>query len=229
MLNMSNKPINSPNKQEVVKVDKRVQAIELIALNPGISNQEICKRLGVNKNTMTTWRNNAKFNELVYNRFMDIASGDVPEVVLALLSEAKNGNVRAAELILKHFGKLQDTLTIKLESPYMQHIKSKELDFEDAEITEVEAVEIGSVPNSSDLPDPNPEVNKRGVVAQEKKQIFSAIKQKRLNKDQNSRYMLRKRAKAVGLEPLPAKKPTKTERAKWIAEIERLEKEKGAD
>ena len=38
-----------------------------------------------------------------------------------------------------------------------------------------------------------------------------------------SRYMMRKRAKAVGLDPLPAKKPTKTQRAAWIAELERLE------
>ena len=127
MLNMSNKAIKAPNKNELMKVNKKAQAIEMVALNPGITNKEICDQLDLNKNTVSTWRNNAKFNEKAYERFMDIASGQIPEVVLALLTEAKSGNVRAAELVLKHFGKLQDTLTIKLESPYMQHLKAKEI------------------------------------------------------------------------------------------------------
>ncbi len=223
MLNMSNKAIKAPNKNELMKVNKKAQAIEMVALNPGITNKEICDQLDLNKNTVSTWRNNAKFNEKAYERFMDIASGQIPEVVLALLTEAKSGNVRAAELVLKHFGKLQDTLTIKLESPYMQHLKAKEIEYDDAEITEVEAVDLGSVPDGIPLPPTDPNANKPGQIVAEKKQIYKQIKKKRKNKDQMSRYMMRKRAKAVGLDPLPAKKPTKTQRAAWIAELERLE------
>jgi hypothetical protein len=223
MLNMSNKAIKAPNKNELMKVNKKAQAIEMVALNPGITNKEICDKLDLNKNTVSTWRNNAKFNEKAYERFMDIASGQIPEVVLALLTEAKSGNVRAAELVLKHFGKLQDTLTIKLESPYMQHLKAKEIEYDDAEITEVEAVDLGSVPDGIPLPPTDPNANKPGQIVAEKKQIYKQIKKKRKNKDQMSRYMMRKRAKAVGLDPLPAKKPTKTQRAAWIAELERLE------
>ena len=211
MLNMSNKLQNGPKQEGLVKVSKKAQAIEMVALNPGITNKEICDKLSINKNTISTWRNNAKFNEKAYDRFMDIASSQIPEVVLALLTEAKSGNVRAAELVLKHFGKLQDTLTIKLESPYMQHLKAKEVEFDDLEITEAEAVDLGSVPDGIPLPPTDPDANKPGQVASEKKQIYKQIKQKRNNKDQMSRYMLRKRAKAVGLDPLPAKKPTKTE------------------
>ena len=227
MLNMSNKLQNQANKEGLSKVDKKSQAVELIAFNPGITNTEICQRLQLNKNTLTTWRNNAKFNELVYDRFMDMASSEIPEVVLAMLSEAKTGNVRAAELILKHFGKLQDTLTIKLESPFMQHMKAKELEYEDAEINEIDAIGIGSIPGNIPLPPTDPKSNQRGAVEKEKRQIFSAVKKKRANKDQMSRYMLRKRAEKVGLAPLPPKKPTKTQRAKWIAKLEELEKKKG--
>ena len=223
MLNMSNKLQNGPKQEGLVKVSKKAQAIEMVALNPGITNKEICDKLSINKNTISTWRNNAKFNEKAYDRFMDIASSQIPEVVLALLTEAKSGNVRAAELVLKHFGKLQDTLTIKLESPYMQHLKAKEVEFDDLEITEAEAVDLGSVPDGIPLPPTDPDANKPGQVASEKKQIYKQIKQKRNNKDQMSRYMLRKRAKAVGLDPLPAKKPTKTERANWISKLEQLE------
>ena len=38
-----------------------------------------------------------------------------------------------------------------------------------------------------------------------------------------SRYMIRKRAKAVGLDPLPARKPTNTARAAWLAKLVELE------
>lgn len=222
MLNMTNKLQNTPKKGELVKVDKKIQAIELVALKPGITNKEICEKLQLNKNTVSTWRRNAKFNELAYDRFMDIASGDLMEVVAATLAEAKSGNIRAAELALKHFGKLQDSLTIKIESPFMQHMKAKEIEFEDAELTEIDAVEIGSVPDIP-LPPPNPDANKYGQIAKEKRQLFKQVKKQRGNKDQMSRYMIRKRAKAVGLDPLPARKPTKTARANWLAKLVELE------
>ena len=56
---MPNKEQNSPKQGELIKVDKKVQAIELIALNPGITNKEICERLQLNKNTVSTWRRNS--------------------------------------------------------------------------------------------------------------------------------------------------------------------------
>ena len=62
MLNMSNNKQNKPKQVELVKVDKKLQAIEMVALNPGISNKEICEKLDLNKNTVSTWRRNAKFN-----------------------------------------------------------------------------------------------------------------------------------------------------------------------
>ena len=222
MLNMSNKLQNTPKQEGLVKVNKRTQAIELVALNPGITNKEICEKLQLNKNTVSTWRRNAKFNELAYERYMDVASGDLMEVVAATLAEAKSGNIRAAELVLKHFGKLQDTLTIKIESPFMQHMKAKELEYEDAEITEMDAIDVGSVPGIP-LPPPNPDANKYGQIAKEKRQLFKQVKKQRGNKDQMSRYMIRKRAKAVNLDPLPARKPTKTQRANWLAKLVELE------
>ena len=35
MLNMSNKAIKAPNKNELMKVNKKAQAIEMVALNIG--------------------------------------------------------------------------------------------------------------------------------------------------------------------------------------------------
>ena len=104
----------------------------------------------------------------------------------------------------------------------MQHMKAKEIEFEDAELTEIDAVEIGSVQDIP-LPSPNPDANKYGQIAKEKRQLFKQVKKQRGNKDQMSRYMIRKRAKAVGLDPLPARKPTKTARAAWLAKLVELE------
>lgn len=221
------------NRKKTLTVDKRLQAIELIALNPGIKNVEICEKLKINKNTIGAWRKNAKFNELCYNRFMDVSSSELIEVVMAMLRESKTGNVRAAELILKHYGKLQDTLTIRLESPFMQHMKAKELEFEDAELDEMDAMDIGnsidliSSELDKELPPRNINANKPGKIQEEKNKIYKEVKHQRKNISQNERYALRKRARAVGMELMPAGKPSKTQKADWIIELEKLEVEKG--
>ena len=57
---------------------------------------------------------------------MDIAGKHMPEVILAQIRDAKEGNTQAATLVLKHFGKFQDTITIRVEAPFNQFLKSKD-------------------------------------------------------------------------------------------------------
>ena len=54
--------------------------------------------------------------------------------------------------------------------------------------------------------------------------IQKAIKEKEVSKQAN-RYLIRKRAKAVGLELLPPGRKTRSERDEWMKELERLENE----
>ena len=97
---------------------KQLTAIERIASNPGLKTNHLAEELKVDPYTVRTWKNDVGFISAVYDRFMDIAGKHMPDVIMAQIEEAKAGNTQAATLVLKHFGKFQDTLTIKIESPF---------------------------------------------------------------------------------------------------------------
>ena len=93
---------------------KQLTAIERIASNPSYATRQLAKDLKVDQYTIRVWKNDVGFISAVYDRFMDIAGKHMPDVILAQIEEAKAGNTQAATLVLKHFGKFQDTLTIKI-------------------------------------------------------------------------------------------------------------------
>ena len=47
-----------------------------------------------------------------------------------------------------------------------------------------------------------------------------------MREDRANRYALLQRAKKVGLDPLPSRRPTNNERRKWLEEIGRARKTK---
>ena len=81
---------------------KQKMACEMVAANPDITNLELSKQLNLDKKTVSKWRNNPLFIENTYKRFMQIAGQELPNLLLALIREGKEGNVRAIELALKH-------------------------------------------------------------------------------------------------------------------------------
>ena len=122
---------------------KQIAAIERIAMDPGYETKKLSNELSVHPKTINRWKNDIGFISAVYDRFMDIAGKHMPDVILAQIEEAKAGNTQAATLVLKHFGKFQDTITIKIESPFDQFLKTNNV--EEAEIVEVEdAIAIGN-------------------------------------------------------------------------------------
>ena len=206
---------------------KQLTAIERIASNPSYATRQLAKDLKVDQYTIRVWKNDVGFISAVYDRFMDIAGKHMPDVILAQIEEAKAGNTQAATLVLKHFGKFQDTLTIKIESPFDQFLKTNNA--EEAEIiSEEDAIEIG---NSFELPektkverDPINDLPKTRV-RRENKKLSKAYRQKQIKKNRSERYMWLKRANAVGVDPLPARRPTPGQRREWeksIIEAERL-------
>lgn len=202
---------------------------ELIALNPGISSLKIAKDLNIHIETVVNYRIDPKVIDMIYNRFMEVAGIHLPEILLAQIEEAKRGNTRAAELILKHFGKLQDVLVLKVESPFMQHLKSAGI--EDAEVvTDSLAMEVGEsfeIKNQDMLP-PLPErdpINDtpRSKVMKDNKVLKERYIDGRKRKSANIRKQLRNRAKRVKLKPLPPGKPTPQARRKWLDELHKRE------
>ena len=220
---------NNVTKSNSTYARKKMIA-ELIAMNPNITSSKIASELNVSLATINNYRANPEVIDMIYDRFMEVAGIHLPEVLMAQIEEAKRGNTRAAELILKHFGKLQDTLVLKVESPFMQHLKV--VDTEDAEIVEDVAIDIGESfeVKGQDMLPPLPErdpINDRprAKVMQENRELKRTYADNKKKKSANARKRLRYRANKVGLKPLPPGKPTPQVRKEWLDELQRREAE----
>ena len=225
---------NNVTKPNVTLARKKIVA-EMMALNPGIKAAELSKKLNVSVETISNYRTDPDVIDMVYDRFMEIAGVHLPQVLMAQIEEAKRGNTRAAELILKHFGKLQDTLVLKVESPFMQHLKVA--DTEDAEIVEDVAIDSGNSFEVKDqdmlppLPERDPLNDTPNTVARRQNKALrdAELRSERTyaedkkRKAANERKRLRYRANKVGLKPLPPGKPTPQARKKWLDELHRRE------
>ena len=227
---------NNVTKTNVSLARKKIVA-EMMALNPGIKAAELSKKLNVSIETISNYRTDPDVIDMVYDRFMEIAGVHLPQVLMAQIEEAKRGNTRAAELILKHFGKLQDTLILKVESPFMQHLKVA--DVEEAEIVQDVAIDIGHSFEVKDqdklppLPERDPLNDTPNTVARRHNKALrdAELKSKRTYVDNkkrkaaNERKKIRTRAKKVGLKPLPPGKPSPEARRKWLDELHKRETE----
>jgi len=198
-------------------------AVEHVASNPSLTIKELCDIVKVDRKTMAKWTNSPEFINATYTRFMQIAGKELPLLLLALLREGKEGNVRAIELALKHWGKLQDTLVVKVEAPFIQHLKSR-----NGQITTKDVIDVTdevTVEDFSVLP-PRNILNNQPVkrVRDANKDIKSAIKKDKAKSNRNKRYELRNRALRVGLEPLPPGRPDPSKRRAWLQKLRKLEK-----
>jgi len=214
--------------EEIVKENTSMKwkmGIQLCALRPEITNKELSQKLGISYKKACRWRNDPKFIELSVDRYIEMVGKEVPMVMKALIREAKEGNTRAAEIFLKQVGRLQETLTVKIEAPFMQHLKAK-----DGHIEVDEAVELGNELDPildvefDELP-PRDEKNNNSIRQRNKdfKETRQAINGAKKNHDRNSRYALRKRAEKVGLEPLGSGRPHPAKRKAWLKKLEELE------
>ena len=227
---------NNVTKSNSTLARKKMVA-ELIALNPNIKTSELSNKLSVSTDTINNYRSDPDVIDMIYDRFMEVAGIHLPEVLMAQIEEAKRGNTRAAELILKHFGKLQDTLVLKVESPFMQHLKIADVD--EAEIVEDVAMDIGNSFEVKDqdmlppLPERDPLNDTPNAVARRHNKALrdAELKSKKTYADKkkrkaaNERKRLRYRANKVGLKPLPPGKPTPQARKEWLDELHRRETE----
>ena len=198
-------------------IKAKQEAIEMLASNAKMSNRELAETIGVNKETIRAWMNDKDFIDAIYHRYMEVAGKYLPAVIQAQIQEAMAGNTRAAELILKHFGKLQDRLIIEIESPFSQHLKRQ--DIQDVQVTELDAIEIGNnieVKNNIPLPPKDKSANTPKRALNDRIKLKQAYDKVKTQESTNSRYMIRKRAESIGLDKLPSKRPTAAIRRAWL-------------
>ena len=204
-----------------------MKAVELYALQPDITAAEVAKELGISASLVYVWRKNPNFVDAIYSRYMVEFGGELPAVLQAMVREAKAGNVQAGRLVLEHSGKLVKNVNITIDSPFEKFLKADkvEVEYEDAEIEEI----VGSIPDiDGELPKRNTE-DQRQRVRKEKKKIKKAIKTEKEKQAYNNKRKewneWLSRGKKMGVDPLPARRPTPAQKKTWREEIVRRENE----
>ncbi len=213
---------------------KKLRAIDILGTQPDVTGVEICKELDISKNTLTEWKKDIAFVEAVYEKYMITFNSKLPAVLEAMIREAKEGNVQAGKLVMEVAGKIVKRVNVKIQAPFQQWLDAKDADIIDINdeiptvgFTPMEAIKTIEV-KEENLPKRNKNNDKPIKRSMKEKKKIEKIKKNpnllKKKKDQfNSWYHLRKRAKKVGLDLLPPGKPTKTQRAEWLAKLEELE------
>ena len=212
---------------DLLKRPDVMKAVELYALQPDITAAEVAKALGISASLVYVWRKNPNFVDAIYSRYMVEFGGELPAVLQAMVREAKAGNVQAGRLVLEHSGKLVKNVNITIDSPFEKFLKAEkaEIDYEDAEVEEI----IASVSyDEENLPERNTG-DQRQRVRKEKKKIKKAIKNEKekqaYNKKRKEWNEWLSRGKKMGVDPLPARRPTPAQKKTWREEIVRRENE----
>ena len=216
---------------DIVKKPLVQKAIQLYVQEPNITAKEVAEKVGVSKRLVYAWRQDPNFIDAIYDKYMVEFGGELPAVLQAMIREAKAGNVQAARLLLEHSGKLVKNINITVDSPYEKFLKAgkAEVAYEDAEIEEI----VDSIPDiKAELP-ARSEEDQRTRAKREKIEIKKAVEsskkydkeKEKHNKRRREWHRWTKRAKAIGIEPLPARRPTPAQKEEWINEIKEKEKQ----
>jgi predicted transcriptional regulator len=204
-----------------LKKANQMAAIDLLINNPELNKTELASELNMTPQTIHNWFADDRFVEMYYKKYMISFNAKLPMVLNSMVREAVEGNVQAGRLVLEHSGKLVKNINVTVDSPFEKFLKATEIDA--AEIIDVEDEEVQQAIDI--LPKRNPVNDKPLKRTQQEKKAVEQIKkgkkpyrQKR-REDRANRYALLQRAKKVGLDPLPAKRPTNNERRKWLEEL----------
>ena len=163
------------------------------------------------------------FVDAIYDTYMVYYGSEIPSVLQAMIDQAKAGNVQAGRLVLEHSGKLIKNVNITIDSPLDKFLKAdaSPVEYVDAEIQDI----VDDMPNIQDDVDrviPKQTETHKEQKDREVKDIKKEIGMHKRSVARKKMYKLRKRAEAVGLEPL-GKKPSALEKENWLKEIERRE------
>ena len=200
------------------------RAVEIYATEPEVTHQQVADRVGINFKTLMKIRRDPNFWAQVYDHYMVTFEGDVVNVLKATVREATAGNVQAQRLVLEHSGKLQKNINITIDSPFEKWMAKLE---GGVEITDAEVIE--DMPDFSELP-PRTADNSPFKAKEELNKLQNSVNKAKVSKNRNElrreQYKWVKRAEAVGVKPLSAKRPTPGQKKAWQEKI--ISKEKQA-
>ena len=199
------------------------RAVEIYATEPEVTHQQVADKLGINVKTLMKIRRDPNFWAKVYDHYMITFEGDVVNVLKATVREATAGNVQAQRLVLEHSGKLQKNINITIDSPFEKWMAKLE---GGVEITDAEVIE--DMPEFSELP-PRTADNSPFKAKEELNKLQNSVNKAKVSKNRNKvrreQYKWVKRAEAVGVKKLSAKRPTPYQKKAWQESIIAKEKQ----
>ena len=184
------------------------KAVDIYATTPNVQHNFVADELGISYKTLLKLRKDADFWKKVWDTYLVTYEADVLDVCRSMVREALAGNTSAGRLVLEHSGKLQKNINITISSPFEKYLESQERkQLEPSkEIIEAEVVPV--------------------EIQQEFQQIDSELlKKKAVLEKRRELYSWSRRAEAVGIAPMPPKRPTKGQRLEWEMSIIRAEDE----
>ena len=210
------------DEKKALRISQREQAVELFATNPDIEAKRVAELLDVTPQIVYDYRRDPNFHLQVQDRFMAELENDIPSMVSALKREVLAGNVQATRLMFEYMNKLQKNINITIDSPFENWMKKQEFgEVVDAEII-VNMEEFKELPprtaNNSHL-----EVHKERLRVKNAPQKAKSLASH--NKTRREQYKWVKRAKAVGVEKLPGKRPTPGQKKAWQKKVIAAEKQ----
>ena len=184
------------------------KAVDIYATTPNVQHNFVADELGISYKTLLKLRKDADFWKKVWDTYLVTYEADVLDVCRAMVREALAGNTSAGRLVLEHSGKLQKNINITISSPFEKYLESQE---------------------RKQL-EPSKEIIEAEVVPVEIQQEFQhidreLIKKKAVLEKRRELYSWSRRAEAVGIAPMPPKRPTKGQRLDWEMSIIRAEDE----
>ena len=208
-----------------LKKANQMAAIDLMIHNPDLNKKQLAEQINVSHRTIQSWFADDRFVDMYYKKYMVSFNAKLPMVLNSMIREAVEGNVQAGRLVLEHSGKLVKNINVTVDSPFEKFLKAEEIDAED--IIDAESEEVAEIIET--LPERNPENDKPKKRKIKEKKAVERIKEgkppsrQKKREDRASRYALLQRAKKVGLEPLPSRRPTASEKRKWLEKLAELE------
>ena len=184
------------------------KAVDIYATTPNVQHNFVADELGISYKTLLKLRKDADFWKKVWDTYLVTYEADVLDVCRAMVREALAGNTSAGRLVLEHSGKLQKNINITISSPFEQYLESqqgKQLE-PSKEIIEAEVVPVEIQQEFQQI---DRELEKKKAVLEKRRELYSWSR----------------RAEAVGIAPMPPRRPTKGQRLDWEMSIIRAEDE----
>jgi len=184
------------------------KAVDIYATTPNVQHNFVADELGISYKTLLKLRKDADFWKKVWDTYLVTYEADVLDVCRAMVREALAGNTSAGRLVLEHSGKLQKNINITISSPFEKYLESQERKQLEPSKEIIEA-EVVPVEIQQEFQQIDRELEKKKAVLEKRRELYSWSR----------------RAEAVGIAPMPPKRPTKGQRLDWEMSIIRAEDE----